>query len=61
VLHQAQDNPGRFFFYEKYKNKQAYDYHMSTAYLQEVFSNFAELVSVEPQVEMYEDIASIAY
>jgi quinol monooxygenase YgiN len=60
VLHSSQSVPGKFFFYEKYKDKQAFDNHMNTSYLQEVFSQFDSLVVGEPQVELYEDIASIA-
>lgn len=59
VLHRSQSDPGKFFFYEKYKNQQALDYHMNTSYLKEVFHKFNSLVNGQPQVDIYEDIASI--
>lgn len=59
ALHSAQSVPGKFFFYEKYKDKHAFDYHMNTSYLQEVFKQFDSLLVGEPLVELYEPIASI--
>lgn len=59
VLHRAKGDSSKFFFYEKYKDKQAFDYHMSTTYLQQVFEKFEDLLNGEPEVEVYEDIATL--
>lgn len=59
VLHRAQGNTGKFFFYEKYKNQQAVDFHMSTVYLKEAFDKYEDLLSKPSKVEFYEDIATI--
>ncbi|MDF2856983.1 MAG: Antibiotic biosynthesis monooxygenase [Neobacillus sp.] len=59
-LHSAQSVPGKFFFYEKYKDQQTLDRHSNTPYLQDVFNKMDGLVSEKPQVELYEEIASIA-
>ncbi|MDT8899990.1 putative quinol monooxygenase [Anaeroselena agilis] len=60
ILHSAKSTPGKFFFYEKYKDRQVLECHMNTAYLKEAFGKFEELVSGEPQVELYEIVDSIA-
>jgi quinol monooxygenase YgiN len=37
-LHRSRNNPGKFFFYEKYKDQAAFDFHCSTSYFKELFS-----------------------
>lgn len=59
-LHTSKSVPGKFFFYEKYQDKQAMDRHASTPYLKDAFRKFDGLVSEKPQVELFEEIASIA-
>ena len=59
-LHTSQSVPGKFYFYEKYQDQQALDRHANTPYLKEAFRRFDGLVSEKPQVELYEEIASIA-
>lgn len=59
VLHSARSVPGKYFFYEKYRDQQTLDDHMNTPYLREAFGQFSNLLSGEPQVELYEPIASI--
>jgi len=60
VLHRAQGDAGKFFFYEKYKDQHAVDVHMSTSYLQEAFAKYDGLLSEKTEVEFYEEIASIS-
>jgi len=60
VLHRASKNAGKFFFYEKYKDQHAVDFHMSTSYLQEAFAKYDDLLSEKSEVEFYEDIATIS-
>lgn len=59
VLHQAINDPAKFFFYEKYVNQAAMDYHNSTPHIKELFSKFPELLANDPEVELYNDIAAI--
>ena len=59
VLHRAQNNSSQFFFYEKYLDQQSFDSHNSTSYFKELFSLLPSLIDGEPQVELYEDIATI--
>jgi len=33
----------KFFFYEKFKDQQAVDFHMSTAYLKDAFEKYGDL------------------
>lgn len=59
VLHRAQKDSGKFFFYEKYRDQAALEHHMGTPYLKELFKKTADLLAEKPEVEFYEDIASI--
>ena len=59
TLHRAVDDPAKFFFYEMYLNQEALDFHNSTPYLKELFSKFDALLEGTPQVEFFNDIASI--
>jgi len=58
VLHRAQKEPGKFLFYEKYKDKAAFDHHSSTPYLQELFGKIGPLLDGKPSIEMYEELAA---
>lgn len=60
ILHSSKAVPGKFLFYEKYKDKQAYDDHSNNTHLRDVFRQFDGLVIEEPQVEFFEEVASIA-
>ncbi|HMM19958.1 MAG TPA: putative quinol monooxygenase [Selenomonadales bacterium] len=59
VLHRSHDDSGKFLFYEKYADKEALDFHGSTAYLQELFSMIPDLLAEKPSVTLYKEIASI--
>ncbi len=58
LLHVSRAFPGKFFFYEKYKDQQAYDNHSNNTLLQDVFRQFGGMVVGEPQVEFFEEIVS---
>ena len=60
VLHRSQSDAGKFFFYEKYKDKQTLERHSNTPYLLDTFKRMNALISEKPQVELFEEIASIA-
>ena len=59
ILHRSKDNPKKFFFYEKYKDKKAVDIHMSTQYLKNAFDKYPELLAQQSDVDFYDEIASI--
>ena len=58
ILHRSQSNPGRFLFYEKYKDQDAFAAHGATPYLAELFAKVGPLMEGEPSLEMYEEIAA---
>jgi quinol monooxygenase YgiN len=57
TLHRALNTPRRFFFYEKYRDQEAFDYHMATYYLQELIKRFDGLLVHAPDLELFEEIA----
>jgi quinol monooxygenase YgiN len=60
TLHRARKDPGRFLFYEKYKDIQALKAHNSTPYLKELFDTLEPLLTGAPEIEMYEELAGIS-
>jgi quinol monooxygenase YgiN len=59
TLHQAQKDPTQFLFYEKYTDAQALKAHSTTPYFKELFGALAPLLDGAPEIEMYDEIASI--
>lgn len=59
ALHRAADNPGRFFFYEKYADQAAVDFHMATPYLKELLQKVEGLLAEPPDIEFYEEITAV--
>lgn len=60
ILHASKTDPGKFLFYEKYKDKAALDFHGSTPYLQQLFTTIEPLLAGKPDIELFDEIASIA-
>ncbi len=58
-LQQAENRPGTFLFYERYKDKEAFHYHSSTPHFQELNKNLDGLLTEPPLVEFYKEIAAI--
>jgi quinol monooxygenase YgiN len=58
VLHRAQGNPGKFFFYEAYRDEAALAHHSGTPHLAELFGKLVSLTAGEPVIDMYEVLAS---
>lgn len=58
-IHRALDNPGRFFFYEKYTDQAAIDTHMATPHFKELLVKLEGLIAHAPEIVLYEEIASI--
>jgi len=59
VLHRAKKEPGKFLFYEKYRDKAALNAHSSTPYFAELFTKIGPLLDGAPTIDIYEDIAMI--
>lgn len=59
AVHRAQDDAGRFFFYEKYRDQAAVDLHMASPYLKALLDKVPALCAGAPVVEFYQPLASI--
>ncbi len=59
TLHQAQNDPTQFLFYEKYADGEALKAHSSTPYFKELFGTLKPLLNGAPEIEMYTEIASL--
>ncbi len=60
ILNRSTANQGKFLFYEMYKDDAALEIHNATPYFQELLRNIDGLISEQPQIDFYEDIASIS-
>ncbi|MDY7034019.1 MAG: putative quinol monooxygenase [Thermodesulfobacteriota bacterium] len=58
VLHRALNDPTKFFFYEKYKDQAAFDFHGSTPHIAELFGKIGPLLDGQPTIDMYEELAA---
>ena len=59
ILHRSTGNKGKFFFYEEYKDKEAFDYHGATPYFKDLFMKIKDLVKAPAVVEFYEMVEGI--
>ena len=59
TLHQSQNDPTQFLFYEKYSDGEALKAHSSTPYFKELLSILEPLLDGAPEIEMYNEIASL--
>lgn len=55
-LHEEQDKPGSFLFFEKWTSKQALDEHLATPYLKHLFTVAPDLIEGEPAIGLYDQI-----
>lgn len=58
-IHRAIDNPGRFFFYEKYTDRSAIDSHMATPHFKTLLGKLDGLIAQSPEIILYEEVGSI--
>ena len=58
ILHRAQNEPQKFLIYEKYKDKESFEYHSSTPQIKELFAKVGPLLDGPPSIEIYDLIAS---
>ena len=59
TLHRSLSDPTLFLFYEKYRDKAAFNEHGSTPYFKELFATIGPLMGAEPSMEMYEELAGV--
>ena len=59
ILNRSASDASEFLFYEMYKDKTSLDFHSSTPYFQDFINTVDELIIRKPQLNFYEDIASI--
>ena len=57
VVHRSIDDPSRFLVYERYKDREAFDYHCSTPHFKQFFEAFDSIKDREPEIELYNEIA----
>ena len=58
ILHRSPNETGKFLFYEKYRDKAAFDHHSSAPYVKELFGTIGPLLAGPPSIEMYEELAA---
>jgi quinol monooxygenase YgiN len=59
VLHRSVSVPGQYFFYEKYRSKDAFEYHLSTPYIKRLLGLVGTISTKDPVIETFEDLESI--
>lgn len=59
TLHQDQNDPTVFLFYEKYKDTDALVAHSSTPHFKELFRTLKPLLDGNPEIAMYNELAGI--
>ena len=59
TLHKSKKDPSVFMFYEKYKDKEALNFHSSTPHFKEMFGILAPLLEGQSEIDVYDELASI--
>ncbi len=60
VLHRSKEFPERFFFYEKYVDQKAWEFHDSTLYMKRLLEKLDSLLGEEIKIDHYEELASVS-
>ena len=58
-LHRSHKDPAQFLFYEKYTDAEALKAHSETPYFKELFGVLQPLIDGAPQIETYDEVASL--
>ena len=56
IVHRALDDNDKFFIYEKYRDKEALDYHASTPYLKDFSKSVAGILEGRAEISFYREI-----
>ncbi len=59
TLHQDQNDPSVFLFYEKYKDTDALVAHSSTPHFKALFKTIKPILDGNPEIMMYNELAGI--
>jgi len=59
TLSRSKKDPSLFMVYEKYTDKAAFDFHVTTPYFQEAGGLFATLLDGPVDAEFYDEIAGV--
>jgi quinol monooxygenase YgiN len=59
ALHRDKAEPRKFLFYEKYRDKEALNFHSATPYFLDLFGKIGPLLDGPPGIEFYEPLACI--
>jgi quinol monooxygenase YgiN len=59
TLHRSKKDPSVFMFYEKYKDKEALDFHSSTPHFKEMSGILASIVDGPLEIDVYDELASL--
>jgi quinol monooxygenase YgiN len=59
IVHRAKKEPGKYLFYEMYRDKKALNDHGSTPYFAEFFGKISPLLDGNVSIDIYEDFAAI--
>ena len=59
TLHRSSVEPNVFMFYEQYKDDDAFNAHMNTPYMTEMFNKIGDYLEGEPALDMYEELAKL--
>ena len=59
TLHQDQNDPMVFLFYEKYKDMDALVAHSATAHFKALFKTIKPMLDGNPEIVMYNELAGI--
>ena len=59
-LHQSDENPAEFTFYESWTSRAGWDLHMTRPYVQEIAHRAKELLAVRPQIRLMRMISKRA-
>lgn len=59
TLHQDQNDPSVFLFYEKYKDADALVAHSSTPHFKALFATIQPMLDGNPEIVMYRELAGL--
>lgn len=59
-FHRVKDKKGKFFFYEKFTDENAFDTHNSTIHMQELVSKIGNLLAGEPELTYLEELSALS-
>ena len=56
LLHRDINDPDKFYFYEKYADQQAVDYHSSTPHFKAFFGAIGPLLKSPPEINLCQEV-----